>query len=366
MSYFFDPRPQSSGPQEAIPDNRPGNPLHLEQPFKVTLSFTETCNLDCRLCYADCGASRRPELTTQQWLDLLDRLAEDGVIFLYIEGGEPFLRPDLLDVLGQATGRFFTMLRTNGTLVSEAVAEQLAAINVGIVLVDVWGARAETHDFLTGIPGSFERSCAAIQRLVRAGIETQMLVILNRHNVSELNDYLALARSLDVATVGLLRLYPLGRVKRQWRDLALSLDEMTTALDSVQPPPGVRIMQSWHPKNANCCWQMAAINAYGDSIGCSYLREYVNYGNVLETPFLQTWEHPLSRKLRAGQVEQSCPECTGTQGSRGGCRSTAFAFHGRFDAPDPFDAGLNQGVDLRELPEHLLRAPSGRQTPSDL
>jgi radical SAM protein with 4Fe4S-binding SPASM domain len=114
-------------------------------------------------------------------------------------------------------------------------------------------------------------------------------------------------------------------------------------------------MQSWHPRDGNCCWQNAAVSPTGDSIGCPYLREYVNYGNVLMTPFLDTWQHPLWTELRANEVEETCPECSATQGSHGGCRSTAFAFHGRFTAPDPYCIHTNRGVDLRALPQRLLR-----------
>ena len=109
-------------------------------------------------------------------------------------------------------------------------------------------------------------------------------------------------------------------------------------------------MQSWHPRNANCCWQMSAINPYGDSIGCAYLREYVQFGNVTEMPFVDTWNHPLARRLRIGSVERSCGQCAASQGSHGGCRSTAFAFRGSFDAADPFDVELNDGIDLTVLP----------------
>ncbi len=77
-------------------------------------------------------------------------------------------------------------------------------------------------------------------------------------------------------------------MREQWSELSLSLPEMSAALAAVRAPPGVRIMQSWHPRNANCCWQMSAVNAFGDSIGCAYLREYVDFGNVMQEPFLQT------------------------------------------------------------------------------
>jgi radical SAM protein with 4Fe4S-binding SPASM domain len=136
----------------------------------------------------------------------------------------------------------------------------------------------------------------------------------------------------------------------------MTLDEQMAVLAALRPPPGLRIMQSWHPNDGNCCWQMAAVGPTGRSIGCSYLRELVDYGNVREVPFEQTWDHPLYRALRAGGVEASCGSCADREGSHGGCRSTAFAFHGRWSAPDPFDSELNQGVDLRDLPQWMLQA----------
>jgi radical SAM protein with 4Fe4S-binding SPASM domain len=135
----------------------------------------------------------------------------------------------------------------------------------------------------------------------------------------------------------------------------LTLDEQVRAIETLHPPEGLSVMQSWHPKNHNCCWQSATVDAFGNSIGCVYLREYVNYGNIRRTAFLDTWHrNSLYRTLRSGQVERSCSGCHKTQGTGGGCRSTAYAFHGRWDAPDPFCTTLNDGVDLRVLPQNLL------------
>jgi radical SAM protein with 4Fe4S-binding SPASM domain len=114
-------------------------------------------------------------------------------------------------------------------------------------------------------------------------------------------------------------------------------------------------MQSWHPRDRNCCWQAAAVSPFGDSIGCMYLREYVNHGNIRDMPLLDTWHNvPLYRMLREVPVEKSCNGCGAHSATRGGCRSTAYAFHGRWTAPDPFCSHLNNGVDLRVLPASLL------------
>ena len=328
----------------------------LARPMKVTIGYTQSCNLDCRVCYADCTRDPSPrELPAASWCRLIDEFIEAGVISVMIEGGEPLHRPDLLEVIAHAAPRAMTRLRTHATLIDDAMAARLKAIGLGDAMVDLLGATAATHDTLTGTPGSHARSLAGIRALRRAGLPVTVLVIMNRENHRELQPLLELAHAEGAEAVGVLRPYPLGRMRRNWDTLSLSLEEMMAAIAALRPPPGLRLMQSWHPNNANCCWQMAAVNAYGHSIGCMYLREYVDYGDLTTTSFLESWEHPLYRHLRAGRVEASCSGCAATQHTHGGCRSTAYAFHGRWDAPDPFDAGLNGGLDLRVLPGRETR-----------
>jgi radical SAM protein with 4Fe4S-binding SPASM domain len=331
-----------------------------ETPPHLTISITNRCNLRCSWCYGDCGRpDSRHELSTKEWLNFIDYLVDNDFIQVYFEGGEPFVRPDFLKLLTYCARKLMTFVRTNGTLVTKELASDLRSIGVGRVLVDIMGACAKTHDGLTGSEGSFEKSCTAVRHLSSAGIKTDVLVILNRKNAGELQQLAELAQQLGALRLGVLRLYPLGRAKQAWAELALSLQEQCAALASLRAPAGFKIMQSWHPNDRNCCWQAAAVNAVGDSIGCMYLREYVNFGNIRRTTLLDTWHgNELYRTLRAGVVEKSCPSCHANDGTHGGCRSTAYAFHGRWDAPDPFCSHLNQGTDLRVLPQRLLQEDS--------
>jgi radical SAM protein with 4Fe4S-binding SPASM domain len=137
--------------------------------------------------------------------------------------------------------------------------------------------------------------------------------------------------------------------------MALSLEEQMAAVASLRPPAGIDVMQSWHPNDRNCCWQAAAVTAHGSSIGCMYLREYVDFGDVRKVDFFRSWrEDPLYGSLRSGKVDKTCPSCAATSNTGGGCRSAAFAFTGRWTAPDPFCPTTNDGVDLRVLPQRLL------------
>ncbi len=330
----------------------------LETPTAITLGITETCPLQCRHCYADCARAPKPgELDAATWTAMVEGLARGGIVQTYVEGGEPLAKPGILDILRAAARSTMTLLRTHGAGLDEAMSWSLAEIGVGRVLVDLMGGRAETHDAQAGVAGAFAQSCAAVRHLVARGIPTDVLVILTRETAPELQRIAELAADLGAARLGVLRLYPLGRAKRAWSALGLPLAEQMQALAALRLPRGLGLMQSWHPKNRNCCWQGAAINAFGRAIGCMYLREYVDFGDATSTPYEEIWRtHPLYRQLRAGDVEQSCPECTHSEGSRGGCRSTAFAWHQRWTAPDPYDTTLNGDIDLSKLPSHVLGA----------
>ena len=94
------------------------SPGPLERPVKTTLVITEECNLDCRLCYgSQKDLKKRPELEIDTWRLVIDELAANGVIWLYIEGGEPFLKPGFVDLLTENAPRMFLMVRTHGTLI---------------------------------------------------------------------------------------------------------------------------------------------------------------------------------------------------------------------------------------------------------
>lgn len=327
----------------------------LDKPFKLTICVNQTCGMDCKLCYADCGSSPRPELTTAQWKTFIDQLVSEGFLHIFFEGGEPFHRSDFEDLLAHCNRRLYVAVRTHATLIDAARAKRLKRLGVGRLYVDLFAAIPEIQDELTGEPGSFDAAIAGIRHARDAGIKVTLLAILSRKNHQHLQRYLDLAKEIGCDQIGVLRLYPLGRARKNWAELSISLDEMMTALHGLRVPAGLQLMQSWHPRDGNCCWQNAAVSPDGRSIGCPYLREYVDYGSILEQPFLETWEHPLYRQLRANEVEDSCPECSATQGTHGGCRSTAYAFHQRWTAADPYCVHTSKGTDLRALPQWLLR-----------
>lgn len=219
------------------------------------------------------------------------------------------------------------------------------------MIVDFFGTDAEIHDYLTGVSGSYERTLRGARLLRDAGVTVIPAAIVNRLNLPNLQRYVDLGLELNAEELGLLRLYPIGAALTHWTELAPRLTDILDAIAALDVPPGLRIMNGYHPYDANCCWVNAHVTSTGDSIGCPYLRGMVNYGNIREMPFLETWEHPLYRQLRTQPIEDDCPECTSNRMlSPGGCRSSAYTFTGRWDGTDPFCPDMSHGIDVTVLP----------------
>ena len=87
-------------------------------PLGVQLDLTYRCNERCVHCYLD--HDDHGELSLAEILGLLDQLADAGVFFLTISGGEIFLRPDLFDILAHARRLLFAVkIKTNAILIRQ-------------------------------------------------------------------------------------------------------------------------------------------------------------------------------------------------------------------------------------------------------
>src|SRR5207247_4501376 len=96
----------------------------------VVWNATKTCNLECVHCYADAEIKRfAGELSTEEAQRMIEDLASINSPALLISGGEPLVRPDILDLAEYATALGVRVtFSTNGTLIDEKKAARIARI----------------------------------------------------------------------------------------------------------------------------------------------------------------------------------------------------------------------------------------------
>lgn len=164
-------------------------------PLTAMVEIADRCNEACVHCYQVQG--QKGELTTDEWKRILDELAELGVLLLTISGGEATLRKDFLELVEHARAkRFGVKIYTNGLRVDRAMAQRLGELAVQEVQISLYSPRAEIHDEITRVPGSFDKTVAAVRHLREAGVAVMVKTPLMQSNAGDMDAYIELAQSI--------------------------------------------------------------------------------------------------------------------------------------------------------------------------
>ena len=172
-------------------------------PLSGSIDLTHRCNLRCVHCYLGdktkiLGNGKR-ELSTAQWLSIIDQITEAGCLNLLITGGEPLLRKDFAEIYAHArTNGLLVTVFTNGTLITESILKLFKDLPPNTVEISLYGATAETYEKITGIKGSYEKCLQGIQRLLNQKIHLKLKTILMTLNCHEFYDIENMAKAYGV------------------------------------------------------------------------------------------------------------------------------------------------------------------------
>lgn len=187
----FDGAGASWGAGPAVPDDgRPVMPLFGSALFPPRLwVYTNFhCNLACDYCSVASSPQARPRrLGPDRFAALVDAAVGEGFTELYVTGGEPFLEPDLVDMLLLATERLDVVCLTNAMLYRGRRAEQLrrlAGRDRLTLQTSLDGADAASHDVLRG-RGSWQRAMEGLDLAVSLGLPVRVGMTETEHNAGQ-------------------------------------------------------------------------------------------------------------------------------------------------------------------------------------
>ncbi len=294
--------------------------LQMNIPLSVQLDLTYRCNERCIHCYLD--HHDHGEMTTAEIKDLLDQMADAGVFYLTISGGEILMRRDFFEILEYARLRTFCIkLKTNGILIRKKEADRIKALGVESVQISIYSHVPEVHDAITKLPGSLAQSIEAIRRLRAHGIHVIMANVLMVQNVHDYAGVRALAAELGAQFIMDPTITPMMDGDRSI--LNLNVDE--AALREVfrneslvggnieefcAPPlsPGEDDMDQL-PCSAGhtACY----VSPYGDVYPC--VQFPLPSGNVRRMKFVDIWrDSPQLNEVRSIKLRDmpTCSKCT--------------------------------------------------------
>jgi MoaA/NifB/PqqE/SkfB family radical SAM enzyme len=172
--------------------------LERAQPLAAALELTYRCNWRCVFCYNPRHHDLRG-LRGEDWLRVLEDLRSLGTLYVALSGGEPLTHPDFFAIARGVRERALALrILTNGALITEARADEIARLQPIGVELSIHGSRAETHDRATATPGSFTAFLRGLDRLRERGVSVILKTPLTRLNQDEMESIHALAEARGV------------------------------------------------------------------------------------------------------------------------------------------------------------------------
>jgi radical SAM protein with 4Fe4S-binding SPASM domain len=293
--------------------------LKLNIPLNVHLDLTYRCNERCVHCYLD--HHDHGEMTTAEIKDLLDQMADAGVFYLTISGGEIMMRRDFFEILEHARKRTFNVkLKTNGILIRKKEADRIKALGVESVQISIYSHVPEVHDAITKLPGSLRQSIEAIRRLRAHGIHVIMANVLMVHNAADYSGVRALAAELDAQFMLDPTITPMMDGDRSI--LKLNVDEaalrevfrneaLVGNVEEFCAPPQGPDEEALGMLPCSAGHTACYVSPYGDVYPC--VQFPLPSGNVRHMKFVDIWrDSPQLKEVRSIRLRDmpSCSKCT--------------------------------------------------------
>ncbi|NPV63163.1 MAG: SynChlorMet cassette radical SAM/SPASM protein ScmE [Methanotrichaceae archaeon] len=363
----------------------------MSTPRSMELEITGKCNLRCRYCsHFDSPGDVGIDLPAEEWLKFFEELNRCAVIRVCFSGGEPFCREDLRELIeGAVRNRMRYRILTNGTLISEEIAEFLASTKrCESIQVSIDGSSEEINDSFRG-RGTFKKAMRGIEFLKSYGLPVTVRVTIHKKNLEDLENIAKLLLDdLQLPSFSTNSASYMGLCRTNPEEIQLTAKEQTRAMETLlilDKKYKDRIMamagplaeaKIWSEMEESRCMNLPSKNYGGHLTGCGCVRRelavrsdgiivpctilsHIELGRINRDDLRTIWRHhPALRSLRdrtniSLQDYEFCKGCAYIEYCTGSCPAMAYNLIGQVNHPSPDSClrrFLEEGGRLPEIP----------------
>jgi radical SAM protein with 4Fe4S-binding SPASM domain len=283
------------------------NKPHLSN-FQIEL--TSKCNERCVHCYIP-HKFKLYNITDELYYNTLEQLSKMGVLSVTLSGGEPMMHPHFKEFLRMAKKYdFYVNILSNLTLLDDETIQIMKEGNVSSVQVSLYSMIPEHHEAITKLPGSFEKTKAAILKLIENDLPLHVSCPTMKGNKDDFGDVLRWCHKhkIRAGTDYIM----MAEYNHETENLAnrLSVEEAGKVIESIMAddveyqkgilaPDFVQRCKEvqFNPERRLCgvgistCCMISNGNVYP----CAGWQEMV-LGNLNETPLQEIWDN--SEKIK--------------------------------------------------------------------
>ena len=320
----------------------------------VSWNTTNACNMYCDHCYREAGCKAEEELSTSEAKTMLEQIARAGFKIMIFSGGEPLLRPDILELVAYATKLGLRpVFGTNGTLITLDMAHKLKAAGAMGMGISLDSMDAKKHNEFRKFPNAWEGAVQGMKNCREAGLPFQIHTTVMDWNSHELEAMTDFAVELGAVAHHFFFLVPTGRAKTIEAESlrAEQYEAVLTRIMKKQQEVDIELKPTCAPQFMRIAAQMGVktrfrrgclagtayciISPRGKVQPCAYLN--MELGDVRETPFDEIWKNSeVLNTLRTLEYKGGCGSCEFKRVC-GGCRARAACYNdGDYMAAEPW------------------------------
>ena len=346
----------------------------IAPPLWLLAELTYRCPLHCPFCYNPVGyANDRTELTTEQWFDVMRQARQLGAAQLGFSGGEPLLRDDLEDLVGE--GRrlgFYTNLITSGIGLTEARLARMKELGLDHIQLSFQDSTREMNDFLSSTK-TFDLK-ARVAKLIRQYDYPMVLnVVLHRFNLDHVERIIdmALEMGVDYLELANTQYYGWALINRaQLMPTQAQLTRAESVVNACRARIGNRmrilfVVPDYFEQRPKACMNgwgsvFLGIAPDGTALPCHAARTLpgIDFPNVRTATVKEIWYDSAAFNRYRGDawMKDPCRTCDDKAKDFGGCRCQAYAMTGDAANADPVCAKSARHGDVQTIVLHAQRA----------
>ena len=171
----------------------------IPPPLWLLAEITYRCPLHCVFCYNPLNyAEDKKELTTDQWKDVLRQARKMGAAQLGFSGGEPLVRDDLEELIGEAHQLgYYTNLITSGVGLTEERISKMKSLGLDHIQLSFQDSTKEMNDFLSSTK-TFDLKNRVAKLIKKYDYPMVLNVVLHRYNLDHIGRIIEMAVEMGV------------------------------------------------------------------------------------------------------------------------------------------------------------------------
>ena len=257
-------------------------------PLNATIELTFRCNLQCVHCYQK-HYIRKEELNIKDIEILLCDFKNLGTFTITFTGGEPLLYPSFLDLLRLDILKDFRVsIITNGTLWTPEHIKAIKEIPHSEIQITLFSLNMDTHDLITKISGSFNKTLNTIELFKRNYMKFSIFSPVLKQNVTDIKDLENYCKKNNIPFSKSSIIYPIS--SNESNCCQLSNDSLKEYIENYKGNEYLRrsITSNFYFFCCSAAKNSFLISPEGIVYPCNLIR--INCGNIRELYFKEIWE----------------------------------------------------------------------------